>query len=104
MLFGFRWGGGGPWQTWVLTYASPGSSPGVAASPAFSVTGLTWFQYQDDGTNITFSYSLDGVYWVQIYTVSKASSYLGSSDFAYIGFGLEAYSGVQMSILSLSKS
>jgi len=104
MLLGYRYGSGGPWEPWVLTYSTPNSSPGTASTPSTNVNGLGWFKYYDDGSNITFSFSQDGAYFVQLYTVAKASSYLGSSGFNYIGFGLEAYSGVQMSILSLSKS
>jgi len=104
MMFGYRWGSGGPWNPWVLTYSTPNSSPGTAATPSIDANGLGWFSYYDDSSNITFSYSPDGIYYIQLYSVSKASSYLGSSGFNYIGFGLEAYSGVQMSILSLSKS
>ncbi len=100
MMFGFRWGSGGPWEPWVLTYSTPDSSPSAPSSPSIPLSGLVWFKYEDDGTNITFSYSTDGVYFNQTYTVAKASSFLGASGFNYLGFGLESYAGVQMSILS----
>lgn len=43
-------------------------------------------QYQDDGTNITFSYGPDGSNFTQLFTVPKASSFLSTSGFNFIGF------------------
>ena len=65
-----------------------------------------WFKYQDDGTNIYWSSSTDTVTWTQIYTVSRSSSYLGSSGFNYLGFGLEAYAtpGTALTIMSLTET
>lgn len=49
---------------------------------------LVWLQYQDDGTNINMAESGDGFLFQQVYTVTKASSWLGSSGFVYFGLGL----------------
>lgn len=40
----------------------------------------------NNGTNITFSTSNDGITWVTVYTVAKASGFLGASGYTNVGF------------------
>jgi Collagen triple helix repeat (20 copies) len=46
-----------------------------------------WMQLHDDGTNVTFSYSQDGLNFFDLFTVTKASGFLGSSGYTNIVFG-----------------
>lgn len=48
---------------------------------------------RDDGTNVTFSTSNDGFNFIQIYTIAKASGFLGSSGYSNVGWGMEAFAG-----------
>lgn len=50
--------------------------------------GRIWLQYKDDGTNIHLSVSGDGWLFQQVYTVSRASSWLGGSGFVFFGIGM----------------
>jgi len=43
-----------------------------------------WMQIGDDGTNVSYSYSTDGVNFQNIYTAAKAGSYLGTSGYNQI--------------------
>lgn len=49
---------------------------------------LIWIRYQDDGTNIKFFVSADGVAWQQVSSVTKAASWLGTGNFNYFGIVL----------------
>lgn len=84
IIVGFQ---GGVNQTFVRGIPNPTSS---TATVLYSQTvgiqsSFVWIKYQDDGTNITCSFSFDGNFWPYSYTVSKASSYLGASGFNYLG-------------------
>ena len=45
-----------------------------------------WFQIQDNGTNVTFGFSQDGVNYVPLYTTTKASGFLGASGYNNVIF------------------
>lgn len=85
MFFGLRWANDF-YQTTVLGYNSFNSFnsfilPVVGTyNPSFM-----WMRLKDDGTNITFYISSDSFYWQQIYTVAKASSFLGGGGFGLLG-------------------
>lgn len=84
------------------TNPSFGSVTNIVSSPVLpSWPEYEWMKYVDNGTNITFSISSDGSNWVQVYTVSRASSYLGSSGFNFFGF-VVAPTGAPMSATLLS--
>lgn len=103
MLFNMGFSGGNPVPTVI------GSTDPNFGSFSFITTGSSlqswpiylWLKYVDDGTNITFSLSTDASNYSQIYTVSRASSYLGSSGFNFFGFVLSP-SGAPMSATLLS--
>jgi hypothetical protein len=44
-----------------------------------------WFQITDDGTNVTFALSNDGINFVTAYTVAKASGALGATGYSHVG-------------------
>ena len=45
-----------------------------------------WFQVQDDGTNVSFGFSQDGANFLPVYSVAKASGYLGASGYSNLVF------------------
>ena len=55
---------------------------------SFMVPHLTWLRIRDDGTNITLSLSHDGLNFLQLYTVAKASGYLGASGYSNLALVL----------------
>lgn len=67
-----------PLGTFVSTLASSGRGCNGA---------LSWMKVRNDGTNVTWSFGTNGVDWSAVYTVSLASSYLGSSGFTRLVFG-----------------
>ncbi len=92
-FFGMRWAY--EWQWTVLAYNSYNSYN----SDPFPWTGIfygpyIWLRLKDDGTYIYFSTSADGVFWQQQYTVSKASSFLGSSGYNLLGVAIDPATGV----------
>jgi hypothetical protein len=74
----------GSWSNLAYTFSAPntlGSSLASAAIPAYP---FIWLRLKDDGTNITFYYSFDGIVWTQEYQVAKSSSYM-AGNFNYLG-------------------
>ncbi|UEP53009.1 hypothetical protein LMA00_30275 [Burkholderia ambifaria] len=62
---------------------------------------LVWLRLQDDGTNISYSYSIDGVGWIVLYKMAKSSGYLGTSGYSQIAFGVAPQNaGAGVSLLS----
>ncbi len=61
------------------------------ADATFTDTGynrsFAWLKIADDGTNVTFSYSSDGHVFVTLFTVAKASGYLGATGYTHIFVG-----------------
>lgn len=62
-----------------------------AADSAHAVTGnfcsgpgQRWLQIRDDGTSVYFNTSADGINFRQIFTVTKASGWLGSSGYSNV--------------------
>ena len=106
-LFGLGWFDGTRSESTVMTY-SPTSTPflgsvgaqnvasftstgaaagGVGGSGLFNASNF-WMRIADDGTNASYALSLDGVFYVPIYSVAKASGYLGSSGYINPGIWL----------------
>jgi len=48
-----------------------------------------WIGLYDDGTNVSFQLSTDSVYWKNVYTVAKASGYLGTSGYTDLMFFID---------------
>jgi hypothetical protein len=55
-----------------------------SANNAFSQP--IWFQIQDDGTTVSFGFSQDGANFLPVYSVAKASGYLGASGYSNLVF------------------
>lgn len=49
-----------------------------------SYGSLTWFKIRDDGTNMYFMVSGDGINFTTVYSVAKASGFLGASGYSFI--------------------
>jgi hypothetical protein len=78
------------------------SSSPYSVSPAYLPTEF-WWQLEDDGTNVYFKIGPDGETWITLYTVAKASGYLGSSGYANIFVGVHAFAApVIHTLLSFS--
>ncbi len=60
------------------------SSDFQSANNAFSQP--IWFQLQDDGTNVSFAFSQDGANFLPVYSVAKASGYLGATGYSNLIF------------------
>ena len=46
-----------------------------------------WLKIRDDGTNVHFACGNDGEHFYDVFSVAKASGFLGSSGFSDIIFG-----------------
>jgi hypothetical protein len=49
--------------------------------------GQVWLRINDDGTNVKFSWSHDGANFRQVFSVAKASGFLGGSGYTNVFFG-----------------
>jgi hypothetical protein len=65
------------------------------AAVGFNFSGTAWFKIRDDGTNVTFSHSTDGVNFATIYTVAKSSGFLGATGYSHLFVGSPGGSGAQ---------
>jgi hypothetical protein len=82
----------GTYDACVYTFTTPlalGSNLGCPDIDSTAVVPNMWLTFQDDGTNIIYSTSIDGDFPIQQYTVAKASSFLSSSGFNYIGLAID---------------
>lgn len=79
-----------PPLVFVVSYSSP-SVLNAAHYSGGSGGNPGWVQIADDGTNVSFRYSMDGANFKTVYTVAKASGYLGSSGYSNIVFGLNPF-------------
>lgn len=85
MWFAMLYNGG--FDSLAYTFSAPGTFNSGLTTTAFAIgnTQPVWFRLQDDGTNIIFSCSYDGVIFTLTGSYVKSTSYLGSSGFNYIG-------------------
>lgn len=68
--------------------AAPGGTPGTMAG----IADMLWYRLRDDGTTVTFSTSQDGVRFSTVYSIAKASGFLGATGYSHIAFGCDAFS------------
>lgn len=68
------------------------------------INQLAWLRIRDDGTNVTFSWSADGVNFVAAYTVAKASGYLGSSGYSSVVVGGAGGAAAYTTVMSYSET
>ena len=69
---------------YVSNFSAPNSLAGVLAEVSVAGTRVLWLRLSDDGSSLHFSYSWDGVNFVELYSVSRSSAYAG---YAHIFFG-----------------
>lgn len=60
------------------------------------LNNIIFFRVHDDGTNVSFSMSLDGVNFDTVYTVAKASGFLGASGYSHLFAGGVGGSGATL--------
>jgi len=74
----------------VSTFSAFANSTYVADQFLFNmlVATLVWLRIRDDGTNVTFWFSHDGINFIQAYTVAKASGYLGASGYSNVALAM----------------
>lgn len=85
--------------TYVLDYANIAASS-AAANVRFTSTqplnaSQQWWRIEDDGTNVTFYMVPGGAYDAaeSVYSVAKASGYLGSGGYSNVFFGINRHAG-----------
>lgn len=75
-------------QLYVSSNSTPTAFNATHGGAAEFGSPLVWLKILDDGTNVTFYYSADGVDFNTLYTVAKSSGYLGSSGYSNIIWGV----------------
>lgn len=76
--------------TKVSTFGSAGFTN--ESAPTFVMPGgFTFFRINDDGTNAKFSISADGLNWTLVFSVAKASGFLGGAGYTNVGFVLSSH-------------
>jgi len=79
----------------VRQFASPTTAPGVNFS-SFSnwFSQPIWLRLRDDGTNVSFSFSQDGVNFLELLTFAKSAGFLGASGYSNVIFFINPGAGV----------
>ena len=80
------------------------NSPTSYSSDDFTGTTMilaqpTWVQIADDGTNVSFAFSEDGANFLTIYSVAKASGWLGASGYQNVIFYVNPQGGQTLATL-----
>ncbi len=83
-LFGFCANG----TLTVTNFSAPNSSAGNMATVSVAGTRVLWLRLSDDGSSLHFSYSWDGVNFVELYSVSRSSAYAG---YTHVFFGASSF-------------
>lgn len=80
--------GGNRW--FVVDYSTPTTFGGTIRNNTAipSQAPYYWLRLKDDGTDIYFFISNDGIVWSELWFIGKSSSYLGSSGFNYLGVAI----------------
>lgn len=72
------------WQT--IRFLDPTSSDTAGTAYHFlTATDTIWLKAEDDGTNLIFSASIDGVTWIQLASESRTAYVAGGPDEFFIG-------------------
>jgi hypothetical protein len=86
MVFGLQ--ANSNWAPQVSSYTNPTTfSASLLAGSMGYIPPFLWLRLKDDGTNISYSISVDGNNFSKtpIYTVAKSASFLGATGFNFIG-------------------
>ena len=73
---------------YVANFSAPSSWAGDLATVSVAGTRVLWLRLSDDGSSLHFSYSWDGVNFVELYSVSRSSAYAG---YTHVFFGASSY-------------
>ena len=73
---------------YVTNLSSPNSVAGAMATVSVAGTRVLWLRLSDDGSSLHFSYSWDGVNFVELYSVSRSSAYAG---YTHVFFGASSF-------------
>jgi hypothetical protein len=76
------------WDWIINSWTNPTTFNANVASAVGAAFNYGWLRYQDNGTNINFSASNDGVNFLPIYSLVKANSLLGATGFNFFGLML----------------
>lgn len=87
----------GGWTNLTYTFSAPNTLGTQLATATISAQPFIWLRLKDDGTNITFYYSYDGIVWTQEYTVAKSASFM-VGNFNFLGVVLVT-GGAQSTVL-----
>jgi hypothetical protein len=80
----------------IEDWFSPSSYSGTieGTEKIYTAGAYLWFRYQDDGTNITYSTSTEGINWFTVYTVAKTDGFLASNGgYNFFGVTITTYNG-----------
>lgn len=90
---------------YVQNYSNITTFSGTVTHPAvYDLGQRVWMQISDDGTNVYWRISWDGVTFYTIYSVAKSSGYLGSSGYSHIMSGAPGATASSITILSWTQS
>jgi hypothetical protein len=81
--------GAAGYQTRHRTYSSVTGGGGIAN---FNRANFAWIQIGDDGTNIHIRESSNGIDWIDDYTSTKASGFLGTNGYGNLFVGMLNFS------------
>jgi len=86
----------------VLSYSTTGNAPALFqvnkwnSVTSFNASDVTsnpnafpqpiWLQIKDDGTNVSFGFSQDGINFVILFSVAKSSGFLGAGGYSNVIF------------------
>lgn len=70
------------------TFVSVEAGQQTSVNGGLQLTGFVWLKVRDDGTNVYFYYSPDGLNFIQLFTIAKASGYLGASGYSRLVLGI----------------
>jgi hypothetical protein len=86
-------GTAGPFITVTRMTNSTTFSANDYAQARFYHSHLMWMKLNDDGTNVSFAISNDGANYLTVYTVAKASGFLGGSGYTNLCLSVRGASG-----------
>jgi hypothetical protein len=90
MRFGIRWSGSSTYiAQWNVGLWNSSTSWDADLLMTTFNGNLLGIRVQDTGTTLNISFSIDGYLWTLAYSVSKSSSWLGSSGFNYLAAVLD---------------
>lgn len=94
--------------SWILFVCKANTASSFNANDTTSGTGappFIWLQMTDDGTNVIFKYSTDGVNFMTLQSTAKAAAFLGTSGYTNVGFFINPQGGdMKGTLMSLAQT